>query len=88
MVIILGMEIEGEEIHSYILQQLQQQRADNGQQLAYVSLIELVLLIFDASLEDQKVVVMNLLINIGKEILFVLVIILMMPQNLKLYFMI
>ena len=39
MVIILGMEIEGEEIHSYILQQLQQ-RADNGQQLAYVSLIE------------------------------------------------
>ena len=84
----LGMEIEGEEIHSYILQQLQQ-RADNGQQLAYVSLIEpRVIGIFDASLEDQKVVVMNLLINIGKEILFVLVIILMMPQNLKLYFMI
>ena len=83
MVIILGMEIEGEEIHSYILQQLQQ-RADNGQQLAYVSLIEpRVIGIFDASLEDQKVVVMNLLINIGKEILFVLVIILMMPQNLN-----
>ena len=49
-----GMEIEGEEIHSYILQQLQQ-RADNGQQLAYVSLIEpRVIGIFDASLEDQK----------------------------------
>ena len=88
MVIILGMEIEGEEIHSYILQQLQQ-RADNGQQLAYVSLIEpRVIGIFDALLEDQKVVVMNLHINIGKEILFVLVIILMMLQNLKLYFMI
>ena len=45
MVIILGMEIEGEEIHSYILQQLQQ-RADNGQQLALFHLLNLVLLGF------------------------------------------
>ena len=46
-----GMEIEGEEIHSYILQQLQQ-RADNGQQLAYISLVEpRVTGIYDVSLK-------------------------------------
>ena len=50
----LGMEIEGEEIHSYILQQLQQ-RADNGQQLAYISLVEpRVTGIYDVSLKDQQ----------------------------------
>ncbi|KGU25012.1 NADPH2 dehydrogenase [Candida albicans P78042] len=49
-----GMEIEGEEIHSYILQQLQQ-RADNGQQLAYISLVEpRVTGIYDVSLKDQQ----------------------------------
>ena len=48
------MEIEGEEIHSYILQQLQQ-RADNGQQLAYISLVEpRVTGIYDVSLKDQQ----------------------------------
>ncbi|CAX41089.1 NADPH dehydrogenase, putative [Candida dubliniensis CD36] len=51
----LGMEIEGEEIHSYILQQLQQRTDNKGQQLAYISLIEpRVIGIFNASLKDQK----------------------------------
>ncbi|EMG50356.1 hypothetical protein G210_4608 [Candida maltosa Xu316] len=34
-----GVETEGEEIHAYILKELQK-RADNGHQLAYVSLVE------------------------------------------------